>query len=125
MNDARAAYVGQMVSTANPSRLLVMLVDRLVLDVQRAVEAQRAAHFHDAARHLIHAQEIVLELSTTLKHDVWDGSTQLAAIYTWLHAELVRANVERDVRVTEDCLSVLTPLADAWRTAALTPPVAS
>jgi flagellar protein FliS len=120
MNDPRAAYVGQMVNTANPSRLLVMLYDRLVLDVQRAIESQRAGDFPAASGHLLHAQEIVLELNSSLRHDVWDGSKRLAAIYTFLHTELVRANVERSVDVTESCLGIVTPLADAWREAALT-----
>ena len=120
MNNPRAAYMGQMVNTANPQRLLVMLYDRLVLDVQRAVEAQNNADFAAAGQQLLHAQEIVLELNSSLRHDVWEGSEKLASIYTWLHSELVRANIERDPKITEDCLAILTPLADAWRQAALT-----
>ncbi len=119
MNNPRAAYVGQMVSTANPSRLLVMLYDRLVLDLQRAVEAQKAGDFPAASQQLIHAQEIVLELSSSLRLDVWAGADQLASIYGFLHTELVRANVERNVEITESCLGIVTPLADAWREAAL------
>ena len=120
MNNPRAAYMGQMVTTANPSRLLVMLYDRLVLDVQRAVDLQNAGDFVAAGKQLMHAQEIVLELNSSLRQDVWEGAAQLAAIYTWLHTELVRANVERNAKVTEDCLGVITPLAAAWREAALT-----
>lgn len=119
MNNPRAAYVGQMVNTANPSRLLVMLYDRLVLDLQRASEAQRAGDHPAASRQLIHAQEIVLELNSSLRLDVWDGANQLASIYGFLHTELVRANVERNVEITESCLGIITPLADAWRQAAL------
>ena len=120
MNNPRAAYMGQMVTTANPSRLLVMLYDRLVLDVQRAVDLQNAGDFVAAGQQLMHAQEIVLELNSSLRQDVWEGAAQLASIYTWLHTELVRANVERNAKVTEDCLGVITPLAAAWREAALT-----
>lgn len=120
MNNPRAAYMGQMVTTANPSRLLVMLYDRLVLDVQRAVDLQNAGDFVAAGQQLMHAQEIVLELNSSLRQDVWEGAAQLASIYAWLHTELVRANVERNAKVTEDCLGVITPLAAAWREAALT-----
>lgn len=120
MNNPRAAYMGQMVNTANPQRLLVMLYDRLVLDIQRAVDAQHAEDFATAAQQLMHAQEIVLELNSSLRHDVWDGADRLASVYTWLHSELVRANIERDVKITEDCLATVTPLAEAWREAATT-----
>lgn len=120
MNNPRAAYMGQMVTTANPSRLLVMVYDRLVLDVRRAAEAQRAGDFATASTQLLHAQEIVLELSSSLSLDAWEGARQLASIYAFLHTELVRANVERDVEITESCLGLVTPLAEAWREAALT-----
>lgn len=119
MNNPRAAYMGQMVSTANPQRLLVMLYDRLELDVQRAVAAQQAGDHLTAGQQLVHAQEIVLELNTSLRHDVWDGAAQLASLYNWLYSQLVRANVQRDVSVTEDCLSVIAPLAQTWREAAV------
>lgn len=119
MNNPRAAYLGQMVSTASPARLLVMLYDRLVVDVQRAAECQQAGDFAAAGQHLQHAQEIVLELSSSLRQDVWDGAAKLASVYAFLHTELVRANVERTVEITESCLGIITPLADAWREAAL------
>ena len=125
MNDPRAAYVGQMVNTASPARLLVLLYDRLLLDVRRAIEAQSVADHNAAGQHLIHAQEIVLELNSSLRHDVWDGAHRLAAIYAWLHTELVRANVQRSQTLTEGCLEVLEPLAEAWREAAAAAQVAS
>lgn len=120
MNNPRAAYVGQMVTTASPARLLVMLYDRLVLDLQRAAESQNVEDFAAASHYLLHAQEIVLELSSSLRQDVWEGAAGLAAIYSFLHTELVRANIERRVDLTESCLGIVTPLAAAWREAALT-----
>jgi flagellar protein FliS len=120
MNNPRAAYMGNSVSTASPARLLVMLYDRLVLDLQRAAEAQKNGDFVAAGQQLVHAQDIVLELNSSLKQDLWDGAAQLASIYTWLHSELVKANVSRDLTVTEGCLGIVTELAGAWREAALT-----
>lgn len=117
--NARNAYMNASVNTANPQRLLVMLFDRLVLDVKRGIEAQKAEEYDEASRQLLHAQEIVSELRSSLKTDVWDGGPHLAAIYDWLFAELVKANVSRDVTVTEGCLSVVEPLAETWREAAL------
>jgi flagellar protein FliS len=116
---ARDTYLGGMTSTASPARLLIMLYDRLVLDLQRAVELGDLGEFLGAGRQLMHAQEIVLELQSSLKIDAWDGAAQLSAIYAWLHSEMVRANVQRDVAATRACLALVEPLADAWREAAL------
>ena len=119
MTTARNAYMSSMVSTASPARLLVLLYDRLTLDLERAVEAQDRADHLAASPHLLHAQEIVLELQSSLQVDAWDGAARLSAIYVWLHAEMVRANVRRDLAATRGCLTLVRPLADAWREAAL------
>lgn len=117
---ARNAYVDQMVTTAGPGRLLVMLFDRLVLDVQKALAAQQAEDFTAASPQLLHAQEIVLELRSSLQRDVWEGAAQLDSIYAWLHTRLIQANVQRDPATTAECLRIIEPLAEAWREAALT-----
>lgn len=119
MITARNAYMGSMVQTASPARLLVMLYDRLVVDLQRATECQEQDRHIDASEHLMHAQEIVLELQGSLRVDLWDGGPRLSAIYGWLHKEMVRANVQRDPAATRSCLELVLPLADAWREAAL------
>ena len=119
MITARNAYMGSMVQTASPARLLVMLYDRLVVDLERAIECQEAGEYADAGSHLMHAQEIVLELQGSLRVDLWDGGPRLSAIYGWLHKEMVRSNVQRDVAATRSCLELVLPLADAWREAAV------
>ena len=118
-SSARNAYLEQSIATASPARLLVMLYDRLVLDLNRAIEAQETGDIMLANGNLIHAQEIVLELRTSLKMDVWEGAPRLASIYAWLHSELVRANISKDVTITRDCLKVVEPLAETWRQAAM------
>jgi flagellar protein FliS len=111
--------MGGMVSTASPARLLVMLFERLGADVDRAIAAQETGDLAGAGSHLIHAQEIVLELRASLDHDVWDGAARLDEIYSWLYRELIRANTSRDVTVTKGCKSVIDPLVETWREAAL------
>ncbi len=117
--NARNAYVDNSVSTASPARLLVMLYERLVLDLQRAVEAQRADDRQEAHNQLLHAQDIVTHLRATLRVEAWDGGPGLASLYDWLHVQLIKANVSKDVTLTEGCLSIAADLADTWRTAAL------
>ncbi len=117
--NARNAYVTSSVQTASPSRLLVMLVERLARDVEQAAAAQEAGDHATASVQLMHAQEIVIELLTSLRPDVWDGAGRLGSIYGWLHKELVRANITRDATVTRDCQRLIDPLVDTWRQAAL------
>ncbi len=116
--NARNAYVDNSVATASPTRLLVMLYDRLVLDLQRAVEAQRVGNHPESHNQLVHAQDIVIHLRSTLNVEAWDGGPGLASIYDWLHVQLIKANMKKDLAMTEGCLSIVSDLADTWRTAA-------
>ena len=50
---------------------------------------------------------------------MWDGAARLDGIYSWLYRDLIRANTSRDVTVTKGCKSVVDPLVETWREAAL------
>jgi flagellar protein FliS len=114
----RARYMGDAVTTASPQRLLVMLYDRLALDLERAQAALAEGDRQEASGQLQHAQDIVLELRSSLQVDAWEGGPRLAALYTWLISELVQANVKADRNRVASCLQVVEPLRDAWRQAA-------
>lgn len=114
----RSRYVDDAVTTASPAKLLIMLYDRLVLDLTRAEAAQRAGDRAGAGPHLTHAQDIVSELASTLDVSAWDGARQLLSVYTFLLTELVGANVAGDPERTAACRELVEPLRDAWREAA-------
>lgn len=117
--DPRKAYLDATVATASPEQLLVMLVDRLRLDVGRGLAAQESGRHEDAHGHLLHAQDIVSELRSSLQVDRWDGGPALAALYSWLTTHLVKANIERNPALTSECLALTDELAATWREAAL------
>ena len=116
---ARSLYNRDSVLNASPARLLVMLYDRMLLDLQRAETAQVTEDWSTASAQLMHAQEIVGELMSSLRPDTWDGGPGLLAIYTYVYQAMVRANTGRDVAKTRECIHLLEPLRLAWHEAAL------
>jgi len=114
----RTRYLDDTVATASPAKLLTMLYDRLVLDLSRAEAAQRVGDRGAAGGHLTHAQDIVSELASSLDVAAWDGARQLMSVYTFLHTELVGANVSFDADRTAACRELVEPLRDAWHQAA-------
>jgi flagellar protein FliS len=97
-----------------------MLYDRLVLDLARAEEALGSGDRQNGSRHLLHAQEIILELHSSLDGATWPGATGLGALYTFSVTELIGANVDGDASRTAAVRALVEPLRDAWREAALT-----
>jgi flagellar protein FliS len=118
VNDPRARYVADAVTTASPARLLVMLYDKLVLDCEQAEQALRAGERHEANQRLQHGQDILMELLSSLDPSAWDGGPALASLYTFLSAELVKANIAADPDKVAECRALVAELRDAWRQAA-------
>ena len=116
----RSRYLGDSVATASPQRILVMLYDRLVLDLERAELALETGDRTEAAAQIQHAQDIVFELRESLRVDAWEGGPRLAALYSWMITELVQAGVKRDRNRVAACRQIAEPLRDAWRQAAAT-----
>ncbi len=114
----RAPYLRDAVATSSPQQVLVMLYDRLALDLERAQKAAAAGERESASDQLLHAQDIVLELLSSLQVDAWEGGPRLAALYNWLISELVQANIKLDTNRISACRQVVEPLRDAWRQAA-------
>lgn len=114
----RSEYARDAVLNASPARLLTMLYDRLLLDLQRAEIAQEIEDWGTASQHLLHAQDIVAELTSSLKVDAWDGAEGLLAVYTFAAKALVFANIRRDVDSTRVCITLLEPLRQTWHEAA-------
>ncbi|WP_121253542.1 flagellar export chaperone FliS [Nocardioides ferulae] len=123
--NAQRAYLANSVSTASPAALLIMLYERLSLDLQRGLAAIQDGDAAAAHGQLTHAQDIVLELRHTLRVDVWEGGPALASLYDYLYERLVRANVEKDAEAVEFCLVTVNQLRDSWREAALSNAAAS
>ena len=115
----RARFVDDSITTASPERLLTMLYDRLLLDLARAENAQVSGDRAAANGHLTHAQDIILELASSLRQDAWEGAANLAALYGFLHSELVRAHVTGEAERIRAVRGLVEPLAEAWRAAAL------
>lgn len=116
----RARFLDDAVLSASPVRLLIMLYDRLVLDLDRAEQAQRAGDRAAAAEQLTHAQDIIGELMSSLDHDAWDGAAGLHALYTFALNQLIEANISGDAEPIAAARGVVQPLRDTWNEAATT-----
>jgi flagellar protein FliS len=115
----RHRYLTDSISTATPAKLLLMLYDRLVLDLTKGEQALLDGDRPEANTHLQHAQDIVTELHVSLDLDAWDGAAGLAALYWFVQTELIHANVRGDAAKVTSIRGLIEPLRDTWREAAL------
>lgn len=100
--------------SVSQGRLLVLLYERLLRDLDDAVVGIAARDRDRSHAALVHAQDIVAELDLALDHERWPGAEQQSAIYRFLLDRLVQANVDQDEVVVRQCRAVVAPLAETW-----------
>ena len=118
--DAATRYLTERVLTASPAELTAMLFDAAVGALKAAARLQEAGDHTTAGQRLMKAQDIVLELRSTLNPAAGQLTTQLDALYTYAFGQMVTANVRRDRAATLEALSVIEPLQTAWRASCCT-----
>jgi flagellar protein FliS len=112
-------YLAERVMTASPAELTAMLFDACVGAIKGALRLQEAGDHLAATPRLLKAQDIVLELRTTLNPEAGELATSLDALYTFAWTQLVRSGIKRDSKAARDALEVVEPLQLAWRTSCL------
>ena len=112
-----ARYLAESIETATPAERLIMLFDRLEVDLAHAEAGFIAGDNFTVNEHLVHAQEIVAALRVTLDVTVWPEGAQLAGLYNLWQSELLAANMEKDPARLPQVTEMVTQVAGAWRAA--------
>lgn len=115
-DDVRARYLSDRVLTATPAQRVVMLYDRLGLDLALAQSAA-GAEAHVASDHLRHALQIVAELHSSLDVTAGGPAENLSSIYGYLLRELLAARGGDTDRLPA-LAEIVTNLRAAWNAAA-------
>jgi len=113
--NSASAYQSQAVQTANRPRLLVMLLDRLAVDIDRADHAIESLNYETVNETLQHAQKIVRMLASSLDPEGFSGAQDLLAVYDFLERHLIAANLEKSATKVKECADMVRPIHEAWR----------
>jgi flagellar protein FliS len=116
VDPARARYLADAVATATPARRIVLLYDRLWLDIQRAQAAQDCGDA-TARDHLQHAQQIIAELLGSLDATAWSGAADLASLYSYLLRELIDEVLEPRPGRLAATTKIVSDLRTSWQQA--------
>jgi flagellar protein FliS len=102
--------------TASPEELRLMLYDGAIKFANQAKIAIVKKDFENSYNALMRAQKIVLELSTSLNHNVApDLCERLSALYTYIYRLLVEANMQRQVKQVDEAIELLEYERETWQ----------
>jgi flagellar protein FliS len=104
------------IGTMSPEKIVSMLYDRTIRDLEGAAEALGRGDRAEVNRLIVHSQAIITELRGALNHELGgEVAANLENIYEWLFRQHLSALASPTADLITDCVKVLEPLADAWR----------
>lgn len=110
-------YRKTSVETISPGKLLVMLYDGAIKNVDTAKKAIADRDMNTAHQQLVNAQDIITELMCTLNMD-YEISQSLYSLYDYLQYRLIQANMNKDVQILDEVRTFLADLRSTWEEAA-------
>jgi flagellar secretion chaperone FliS len=113
MDDSRSRFLQDRVLTATPGQRIVMLFDRLLLDLTRASTAAPTDPI-EIRRHAGHASQIVAELMGSLDPTAGGPVDNLLAIYGYLLNGLTGPDLRKVVANLPSMLEIVTALRATW-----------
>lgn len=109
-------YRKTSVETVAPEKLLLMLFDGALKNINNAKKAIEDKDINRSHQEIIKAQDIVIELMSTLNMD-FDISHSLFLLYEYMHNQLVQANIKKDVVILEEVEVFFAELRETWNEA--------
>jgi len=108
-----ANYQQNAIMSAGPEELTTMLYNRLVKDLKLAREAINKRDNQLSHNSLIHAQEIINHLMSTLDTTLEVG-WNLNLMYDYMNRRLVEANAKKDMEILEEITGFAEEIRDTW-----------
>jgi len=116
--NAAAIYNRTQAETADPERVMLLLLDGALARIRRGVADLEQGRRSDAADSLARASEIVLELRGSLDHDrAPELCEQLSGLYVFVATRLTRAAASADAALAREAEGALAPIVEAFQQA--------
>ena len=108
-------YLRTRVMTATPEQLQMMLYDGALRFAEQAKAALHRKDFEGSFNNISKVQRILVELTSSLKHDVApELCGRLAALYTYAYKRLIEANVEHKAESLDEAIDLLRYQRETW-----------
>ncbi len=109
------AYQKSKYETASPHKLISLLYNAAVSNIQRAAKALDEGKYADANQFNLKAQDILYELLSCLNEEQGgEIAANLKEIYLYCVNQLVRANIRKDKSVLLEVERHVDNLRQAW-----------
>lgn len=118
-NGAQSAYRENAILAASPEELVVLLYKHLIINLKRAAKQILAEDFQGKGESLGKANDIVLELLSSLDFEQGgEISERLASLYSFFIREITAVGRTLDTARIGELVAIAEELHEAWEEAA-------
>jgi flagellar protein FliS len=115
INAYKKGNLKQDISTADPHRLTLMLMQGAVDKLAYAKGCIERKDFAQKAEHMSKVSAIIMNLRDTLDMSAnSEVAGNLFDLYEYMLQRLVDANVQNNVKIIDEVIALLMPIKDAW-----------
>ncbi|WP_061212733.1 flagellar export chaperone FliS [Syntrophomonas wolfei] len=109
-------YKKSVVETVAPEKLLLMLYDAAIKNIDNARKAIKEKDINRAHEQILRAEEIIVELMTTLNME-YEISGNLFLLYEYFYHRLTQANAQKEIAILDEVEEFLLELKGTWQEA--------
>ncbi|MCP4270037.1 MAG: flagellar export chaperone FliS [Candidatus Brocadiaceae bacterium] len=108
-------YKKSQVETANPIDLIIILYDRAIILLDKAINEIIEEKYEEKNTSLTKATDIVFELLTTLDNDKGgEIATSLSRLYNFVIREITNASTSLNTKKLDNAKKILSELRESW-----------
>ena len=113
--NADNAYKNNQVMGAPQKKLIIMLYDGAIRNLKLAKIAMNDKNIEKANNTIIKAQNIILELMSTLNFEAGgEIAKNLHALYQYMYEKTIAANIEKNPDHADEVIKFLEELKEVW-----------
>ena len=109
-------YQDQIISTATPGMITVMLFEEIIKSINLASKAIDEHNVQDSHDAIMRAENIYLTLANFLD-ERFEISNSLLRLYEYMAARLIEANMKKDKEILKEIMEFTVEFRDTWRQA--------
>ncbi len=106
-------YQNNMVNTASPQELTLMLYNGLIKFLNLSIQGIEEKSIEKSNNYIMRSQDIILEFMSTLDTG-YDVSQGLMSLYEYMHRRLIEANIKKDKEIVDEVLKLAEEIRDTW-----------
>ncbi|MCF7958252.1 MAG: flagellar export chaperone FliS [Phycisphaerae bacterium] len=108
-------YVKTKILTAQPEQLQMMLYDGCIRFCEQARDAIQNDEYEKSYSLLTRAENIIWEMNNSMKMELApETCSKMRSLYMFCYDRLMRANLDRDVKMINEALDVIRHMRETW-----------